>query len=462
MVFPNKIKLVLLVIGFNINATYAQVNIEGSININVSTGHITCDFELSNIPKITSYVILLNKGMNIKYFKNSNSEELINYDGYYNGKIKGEGIQYTFADNFRNNIELPNSFKISYSGAFPIYNNELASFDYKGKIVVNEKTFRASEQSKWYPVIYDIENDRLLENVTYSIKVTTASDNTIFINGNPPTNGNNTLLKSKKAVPLLLFVGDYDYVNENGNYILNANIDTPTSSRIFKEIEKIKQIYAEKLKLEFDDDIFIIKHRAVKPIPQGGAWGFNSYPSFLFAGLDFSQLVVEGHTMSPKNVLFFAHELGHNYFGNNVNSGKLSWFWVESTAQFLSFIIAQEINGKEFIDKTLVQYAGALKTRAFKPLATIENPKEISLEYRLIYGPLIWQCFKDIFGADITYKVLNELVNVSEQETLSIEIWKKAAIKYGVENEKINEFVTNFLKDSNAMNNVVDSIIKNH
>ena len=46
--------------------TIAQPHIEGNLEIDMHTGFIKCDFSLSQLPELTAYRILLNKGMNIK------------------------------------------------------------------------------------------------------------------------------------------------------------------------------------------------------------------------------------------------------------------------------------------------------------------------------------------------------------------------------------------------------------
>jgi len=156
--------LLTLIFGIFYQYNFAQPHIEGEVEIDMKLGIIKCDLTLSQLPNLEAYSILLNKGMNIKYFRDVENN-LIEYSGHYDGKSKGEAIKYNLL-----NIgdSLPPKFKATYVGAFPVYIDEYNSFDYKGVIAFTEKTLRATEQTKWYPVIYDAQNDRLINSYTYN------------------------------------------------------------------------------------------------------------------------------------------------------------------------------------------------------------------------------------------------------------------------------------------------------
>ncbi|HLX67089.1 MAG TPA: hypothetical protein VKR41_08840, partial [Puia sp.] len=64
--------LFVLVAGLALTTANAQETtslIRGRVSISITKGTIACDFILSNLPHITNYVIRLNSGMNIHYFK---------------------------------------------------------------------------------------------------------------------------------------------------------------------------------------------------------------------------------------------------------------------------------------------------------------------------------------------------------------------------------------------------------
>jgi len=145
-------------------------HLSGKAEIVMATGQITCDFVLSNIPNLgKDYQILLNKGFNIKAIKDS-ANQTLKYSGFYGGAMRGEGL--TYAPLYKDSTLInPVKLHITYTGAFPIYTDTLNFIDFKGLIAFNGKTMRATDQSKWYPIIYDIKNDRQIEQMTFDIQL---------------------------------------------------------------------------------------------------------------------------------------------------------------------------------------------------------------------------------------------------------------------------------------------------
>ncbi|RZL30481.1 MAG: hypothetical protein EOP00_36390, partial [Pedobacter sp.] len=118
-------------------------HLSGKVEVVMATGQINCDFVLSNIPDMgKDYQILLNKGFNIKAIKDS-LNNTISYDGFYNGKMRGEGL--TYIPQKGNDVFVnPRKLHITYTGAFPIYTDTLNFIDFKGLIAFNGKTVRAT------------------------------------------------------------------------------------------------------------------------------------------------------------------------------------------------------------------------------------------------------------------------------------------------------------------------------
>ncbi|PQJ23420.1 hypothetical protein BSU00_04340 [Tenacibaculum sp. SG-28] len=421
-------------------------------------GYIHCEFRVSNLPELTNYKILLNHGMNIKYFRNKKGQ-LIPYNGYYAGKMNGEGLEYYFVNNQNVKINLESTFEIEYSGAFPVYKKDLNGFDFKGYIAVNENTLRATEQSKWYPILYDEDTDRRIDNYTYDITVNTKTSKSVFINGNPPKKGISSVFKSSKAFPLFLFAGDYNFVKVKGNYLINTDVTEDVSKKIFENIDSIKLYYKNLLGTDFKDEIYIINHKAVKDL-KNGSWGFNTYPAFGFSNLNFSKLLTKENKFKENRYKFFAHELAHNYFGNNVNSGKLSWFWLEGTAEYLSLVALEDYTNKKNVDGYYAYYCKSIKKKKFIPLNDIKNKKQINSDYRYILGPLIFKSFEISFGRKITINTLKTLLELSKKQTLDIKIWEKSAIKNGVSRESFKTFKKDFLSSNMFKENNINLIRK--
>ena len=451
-----KSKLLWLLLFFSV-ALYAQPHITGKIEIDKQRGFIKCAFTLSKIPQIEAYSILLNKGMNITYFKDLNGE-LLDYDGYYDGKVEGEAIAYVLGDNASSPQKLPTTFSIDYVGAFPVYKNEYNSFDFKGNIAINEKTLRAAEQTKWYPVLYDKKNDKMIHSYTYDLHITTKDSRTVFVNGSAPKKGSEVQLTSTKAHPLLLFVGDYNYASYKGDYILNSDISEETSRFIFKNIEKIKSYYATRLELAFTDHIYLMNHESVQKSKEGSSWGFNTYPTFAFTGIDFKDLVAEKNRFSEGTLHFFGHEFGHNYFGFNVMSGPLSWFWMESFAEYLSFGVASDLGSQSFLKDVLLYHVNVIKEGTFVPLSDIKNKKEIGENYRYSLGPLLLQCFEDHFGKKQMNAILKALLKTAGSETLTLNTLQKAAMQSGIDEKAYAKFYTRYIANKKFKEHIIQSI----
>jgi len=451
-----KLVIVCMLVSSTISA---QVHIKGQVEIDMTSGLVNCSFNLSNIPELKDYRILLNKGMNIKYFKNSQNQ-LINYNGHYDGIMQGEAIEYTFIND--SIAHIPSEFHVTYKGAFPVYTDDLKELDYKGIIAFNDQTMRATEQTKWYPVIYDAANDKLINSYSYDLTVSITGGNTIFINGTAPKKGTTSRFVSKKARPLLLFVGNYDFIENKGDYILNTTVTKENSEKIFDNIAFIKSQLSKNLDIKFTDNIYLIRHKPLNKRREGSSWGFNTYPTFAFTGINFNDLVNEQGKFSNNYYRYFGHEFAHNYFGNNVISGKLSWFWLESFTEYLSYNIAEDICGTEYLKEVLIKRTENIKDASFIRLDKIQNRNEIGETYRYVLGPLMLKCFEDKFGRNKMNGVIKSLLEFTKSETLTLQHWKESAIKNGILKDEFEAFEANFIKNDKFKQNIIEEIRKNY
>ena len=440
--------------------TFAQ-HIEGDVVVDLKTGIFQCRMTVSEAPPLSDYKILLNHGMTIKYFKDG-AKRMIPYEGYYDGQMMGEALTYSFVDEQQQPIVLPNTFEVTYTGAFPIYDSSYNLFDFKGFIAINGQTIRATEQSKWYPVIYDQANDQLMDQYTYRLNVRAAHCQTIFVNGSAPVTGERAVLSSNKAVPLFLFAGNYDYLQVGDDYLINANIDSETAETIFANVQDIKRLYAEMMNEKFSDAIYVVNHQAINK--RAGEWGFNIYPAFGFANTHFDSLLNEDGKFKEDYYALFGHELAHNYFGSNVMSGELQWFWLESGADYLSFFVLEHFVGSERTNGEWIQYVDRVRNAEEEfnrvPLSKISQPEEIDQVYRYQIGPLILKCFELQFGKEKTLCTLQSLLKKADSQTLGIPTWKQAAIECGVSPQDFEQFSSLFLKSDAFIHNALDRVEK--
>lgn len=447
------------------NFIFAQ-SIKGTVEIDMKAGLIDCSFELYNLPEIKNYKILLNKGMNIKYFKDS-EKRIINYDGHYNGKMRGEANEYALLDLNGKALDMPLAFQLDYKGAFPIYfetAEDYGPFDYKGIIAFNGITLRAADQTKWYPVLYDIDNDKLLDKYFYDItfKIKNSENNTIFINGNEPQKTSAHQFISNKASTLFIFIGNYDFISNSAGYLLNIDANENTANLLLQNMEAVKKMLAMNLKSEFTDKVYVINHKAVNKRKLGSSWAFNDYPAFAFTDLDPSKWLNENGQFKDIYLKFFGHELAHNYFGTNVFSGKLSWFWVESFAEYLSYNITEDFGLKIFLKETLVANAKKIENQNYIPLSEITNAEQINESYRYILAPLMLKCFEDIFGRDKANLVLRTLLDYVKTQSLTLEDFDNAVSESGVNMSNYEDFKIKYITSKDFKENIISYIMKHY
>lgn len=439
-----------------------QPQLTGKVFLDLTTGLFRCRLRLDNLAQIKGYRMLLNKGMNIKYVKDSEGK-LIQYEGYYSGKTHQEGLEYYFVDEDKNEIEqLPESFDIEYVGAFPVYDDGYNTFDFKGLIANNGKTLRATEQSKWYPVIYDSAMDRYYDRYAYKLDIEARNATSIFVNGAAPQKGKRNTFSSNKPVPLFLFAGKFDFISVAGNYIINSTISLDKADRLIAEIEQIKSIYVSNIGIEYTDAIYLIHHEPVDKMEEGSLWGFSVYPAFGFAGKDFDDMLSQKGELICKYLELFAHELAHNYFLTNVMSGNLFWFWLESCADYLSLDIVEKKCGREYLVKKLHRYIERVEHDEFVPLDKISASQQITETYRYYLGPLLLKCFELRFGFEKTFRILNSLLKLSEKQTLSINHWAEVCSWHGMSEKEFQDFRLDYLSNDDFKNTILKEIKMNY
>ncbi len=446
-----KILSLLLLISC-ISYSYAQTpHLSGKVQVNMNTGQITCDFVLSNIPDLgKDYEILLNKGFNIKAIRDS-AGQTITYSGFYAGKMRGEGLVYTPQLN-GNTLTNPKKLRISYTGAFPIYTDTLNFLDFKGLIAFNGKTMRATDQSKWYPIIYDVKKDRQIEQMTYNIEVSSNNAKMIFVNGDLPKPGPTATFKSTIPIAPMLFMGDYGTQQTAGALFINTEMNNKQLEVFEKNIAEMKAYYFQVLKIPYDTKNIFIEHQPVEKFNQGRSWGFVAFPTIAFAGLKLGDMVDEkqGGFKNTSDYPFIAHEIAHYYFGNVLQpNSTLMWFFLESTSEYLSVKASEAKFGKQFASAYFARKAAALKNFKAVPLNQIKDFNEVSGTYRYDYGPFLLRGLEQIIGEVRLFKFLNTCLK-SKDEPTNYEFFKKKALESGIALSEWTRFEKEFIQSENA------------
>jgi len=447
-----KIALLALLL-LHIFKLHAQTpHLSGKVEIVMATGQVTCDFVLSNIPNLgKNYQLLLNKGFNIKAIKDADNRTL-KYDGFYGGTMRGEGLTYTpiLKDSI---MENPVQLHISYTGAFPIYTDTLNFIDFKGLIAFNGKTMRATDQSKWYPIIYDIKSDRQIEQMTFDIEVTAKDARTIFVNGDLPKTGPVARFKSDIPIAPMLFVGDYGTQKTDGAIFLNTQMNEKQLKVFEANIAEMKAYYYKALKIPYHTKNVFIEHEPVEKFNKGRSWGFVAFPTIAFAGIKLGDMIDEEHNKlkDSTDYPFIAHEIGHYYFGNVLQpNSTLFWFFLESTAEYLSVKAGENKFGKAFGTNYFQNKGKQLKNFKAKPLNAIKEINEISNTYRYSYGPFLLRGLEQLIGEQRMFKFLSTCLT-SKNELTDYSFFRKNALKSGVTQKEWDTFEKTFILSENAV-----------
>jgi len=444
-------------------------HIDGNVKLSMKTGQITCQFNISNIPEVgKDYMILLNRGFNIHLIKDS-LRNVLYYNGHFQGRTIGEGIGYWLATKSGDTISLPSKLSISYTGAFPIYRDTLNAFDYKGVIAFNGSTLRATEQSKWYPIIYDLKNDKEYVEFTYNLSISCSDCKTIYINGSDAKAETTSSFVSKTARSIFLFAGDYESQIFDGIAFLNADLNKTEALTFSNVISEIKAFYVNTLGIPYNEKITFIKHHAIEPFDSKRSWGFASFPSIAIAGKLFGfKEQVDTTRQVLRDTLayaFYAHELGHYYFGTLFRANSLlKHFIQESVPEYLSIKASENRYGEPFITNYLQKKKILMANKKFIPLNRITHQDEISSLYRYNYGPLVLLGLEKIIGKEKVYNFLSCILNTKTINT-DYSFLKEIALKSGVTKKEWGEFETQivilenpqelieYLKNSNSNSN---------
>ncbi|WP_158827111.1 hypothetical protein [Mucilaginibacter lacusdianchii] len=448
-----KVSILLL---FLLRTAYAQQNtphISGKVDISVKEGIIKCDLSLTKLPALgKQYKILLYRGFNIGLFRNDTGK-VLKYSGFYDDKLLGEAAAY-MPYLGKDTLALPQNLRISYTGAFPVYSDTLNSFDFKGMIAFNGKTVRAAEQSKWYPVIYDVKNDRELLDVTYDINVTCNDCKTIYLNGSPAQSGPAAQFKSVIPRQLLLFAGEYKIQNLKNSMFLNADL-SPDEAAVFNaDITGIASFYQNYLQTSYGERITFLQHQAIEPFGPKRSWGFVTFPTIAVAGKPFkSEINMQtGAFVNNYSYYFYAHEMGHYYFGHLLEpNSKLKWFFLESMAEFLSIKATENKYGKDATLKYIAERKTMMKDWKIKPLSQITNPDQIGESYRYHYAPMILMAMEKRFGSKIVQSFCRSLIKNAGQDT-NYAFFVKTAQSAGISDAKWKAFEAEVINNTDCKN----------
>lgn len=455
---------VVLLTFFKIHDAYSQIpHLEGKISISIQSGTIDAELTLKNLPKTNNYTIWLNSGLNIEYFREINNQFNFSYNTEYDPGRSSEALQHYFPSNDGKSRYLPNAFFVKYTGKFPVISDTTKAYDWgdwKGNIAFNGKTVRASEQSAWYPILYNKMDDIVMDKYTFNIEVECQDCQTLYLNGDIPQKASKAFFKSDQAVPLLMFVGNYDFKQVENVFILNAELDTNKLNTLTTTTRNIVNFYERVLKTSYGKPVVYISST---PVSKKNEWMFVTYPTITIVGIDKYKLdnFFDDQTYKFKqksNITFIAHELAHYYIGTKfIPNSELRWFFLEGVTDYLSIKAAKELLGIETYQLIVNNYVNELKEFQATPLNQIKVASEINETYRYRYTPLLLLAIEQEIGEEKMYKWIESLINSQNRKT-NYDFLVNSLRETGITENQIKSITKTYLTNENAKENAIRRI----
>ena len=436
-------------------------HLTGNIEVSVKQGTIRASWDISNLPPIANYSIWLNAGFNIDRFSDSTGTNRLYEKKFYNPDQSEEALQYIFDADKGTARVLPGRFRVSYTGAFPVYPDTASMNDRgddSGRIAFNGKTVRAGDQSCWYPVIYDANRDDILTDVSYAITVNCTDCEGIYINGDIPKNGPMARLISQKPVPLFLLAGQLTSVQQRGSYFINSGLNNRAAAIADRWMERIKQLYTEKLHVAYQQSVYGV---GATPISKKDAWMVCRFPTIAVVGheLSWQGLIDEKKGTLADSMLFvqfIGHEMGHYYFGNLLRpNSDLKYTFMEGCTEYLALQLVRDVLGEPYYRQKIATYHRRIGSRRdFKSL----NVKAVSEPLRelqhYVYVPLVLTALEQKIGRAQVWKWLSTVLKNPPEKT-DYAFFRHSLLNSGVSETAYRAFEQDYVLAEKAVENVL-------
>jgi hypothetical protein len=450
--------LILLCLFFSASTLSSElpIKLSGTIEISIKNGTIDANFQLENMPKLKNYLIFLNSGFNIQYFRNQKDTTNYAFDKTYNTNYSYESFGYYLPDNTGKGKFLPSAMQFKYTGKFPVIDNmDKASDrgDWKGNIAFNGKTIRTDGfQTAWYPILYDIDKDKRYDELAYNIKVTCLDCKSIYVNGSKPISANHGSFKREKPSSITLFTGNYDIGKQGDSYYLNSGLSTPQMHELGELTSSFEQYYQEKLSIPYGENVVYIH---TTPISKKNSWLFVSYPAIVTINHDKDGL--SGLLDEDKSTWFrpfIAHELAHFYFGTyRAFNSELGDMFQESFSEYLSLKLTKQLIDDETYLKNINKKLTQLEGKTLSVIKEVKSNSDYGNRnlYVYTYAPIIWLAIEKEIGEEKMWQWLNKMLTVkAEQTDYKFMIETLASV---IKEEQLNFIINTYLSNKNAINN---------
>lgn len=280
------------------------------------------------------------------------------------------------------------------------------------------------------------------------------------MNGSSPIKGKTANFKSDEPISMMLFAGLFDFTKNKNTYFINTELNSEKEKVLGSYTDKIVNFYENKFKIPYGNSVTYLY---TTPISKRNAWMFVTYPTIAIIGQE--KYNVKSYFTPNTNILkdnsnieYFAHELGHYYFGTViVPNSELRWVFLEGLTEYLALQTVKEVLGEESYRKKIDNYFKETKDYIPKSMATIKN-SEIDETYRYYYVPLLVTALEKEVGNE---KVWNWLRTVLKSEKLvktDYEFFKSSLIKSGIKEIEFKNFEEKYIFSEKVKENLIKII----
>lgn len=422
----------------------------GWIDVDPAMGVLGADVCITAPVSALNGTILLHRGLNVRSIRNALTGEPLAYGGYHDARNIGDATPYEVEEGAADQ-----GVCVSYVGAFPVVHvdaGERTTDDWKGNIAFDGRTIRATEQTRFYPVLRDaagVEHQQ----VAYDIEVRCTGCRSIFWNGSAPVAGDHARFTSNRPRALMLYAGNMPFTTVDGVHFVGAEVSIDTAAFVRRSFTSIARMHEDYLGVAMEDEPSLVSFAALggRASRQLGTntWGFATWPTIASDGrLPFDALLPQepDGTLSQARQRFFAHEMAHHYFGARyAPRGPLRWFLLESTAEYLAAQAVRGLRGEAAYQAQLSEYVRATPSLVV-PLDRVTDANQIEGDYRYALGPLLLAALERTVGRETLRRALSSFITTPPTEEVDYAYFRVRLISAGAAETALISFEAACLK----------------
>lgn len=422
--------------------TFSQTRVSGKLIINTGEGIIEGKIRLSDFTEKKNVNVALNKGLNVKYFKQN-----------------GKALPYSDNDFQWNNItyevQLSDSkFKeveVEYSGKFPVYSGDEKNFsDDMGVVAFKDNILRSTSQSPIIPVI--IENG-IPQKQILDLEVISPKKITVYINGTQTQTGKKLKFKTSNPLDFLIYAGKYKVQEKQNVVLLNTDLTNDEIGAIANSINDIRDFYYNKLKIPYNERVTLPQIFSIGPESQYGNWAFTVSPTIVLDHHKLKRSIKENTISDDEFIRLIAHEMAHYYFGGIVKiTNNMYRFYHESLSNYMAIKYFQHIRPQSYKNFLgTYTFTPHNKHQTFPSFYEIKDTKRDLTNSSYYYYYLYLLGFEQQFGEEKAYELLRKMIKDANQIGDGLEFFKNCALAIGIREDQWEEFNSAYLKSTNCM-----------